>query len=236
MEPSGSRIGVIFNGSPLFSGDSGSGESEIRKWIIENDWLETIVQLPDSMFFNTGIKTYLWIVTNKKTSERKGKIQLIDGSNQFQVMKKSLGSKRKKMSVDGVEHILKSYLDFEENTISKIYKNSFFGYTRVQVEQPLMENGEVVKLKTGKIKPDTKLRDFERVPLNVSIDENFKKEVLPYKPNSWMDRSKDRVGYEINFNKYFYEYKTPRSFEDITSDLLELDQESQILLNQIMDL
>ena len=234
MEPSGSRIGIVFNGSPLFTGNAGSGESEIRKWIIENDWLETIVQLPDSMFFNTGITTYLWIVTNKKISERKGKIQLIDGSNHFQIMKKSLGSKRKEMFEDGLKIILQSYLNFQENEISKIYENSYFGYTKIQVEQPLIENGEIKKLKSGELKTDTKLRDYERVPLSISIDEYFKNVVKPHSPNSWVDRSKDKVGYEINFTKCFYKHKTLRSSEEIAKDLLKLEEETQDLLNQVL--
>ena len=234
MEPNGSRIGVVFNGSPLFSGDSGSGESEIRKWIIENDWLETIVQLPDSMFFNTGITTYLWIVTNKKDSKRKGKIQLLDGSDYFESMKKSLGDKRKKISEDGLKNILRLYLNFEENERSKIFKNSDFGYTKVQVEQPLVEDGEIEKSKSGKPKPDTKLRDHERIPLNDSIDEYFEKEVKPHLPDSWMDRSKEKVGYEINFIKYFYRFKPLRSLEDITQDLLELDEEMEDLMKKTL--
>ena len=233
MEPSGSRIGIVLNGSPLFSGDAGSGESEIRKWIIENDWLETIVQLPDSMFFNTGIATYLWIVTNKKSSQRKNKIQLIDGSNYFKILKKSLGSKKKEISKDGFQKIFKSYLDFKENEITKIYNNSHFGYTKIQVEQPLSENGEVKKDKIGKLKPNPKLRDYERVPLEISIDEYFKKEVKPHLPNSWIDRSKDRVGYEINFTKYFYEYKPLRPSNEIKRDLLKLEEETRELLKQI---
>jgi type I restriction enzyme M protein len=233
MEPTGSRIGVVFNGSPLFTGDSGSGESEIRKWIIENDWLETIVQLPDSMFFNTGITTYLWIITNKKTSERKGKIQLLDGSNYFEIMKKSLGKKRKEMSEDGLKNILQSYSNFKENEISKIYENSYFGYTKVQVEQPLVENGEIIKLKSGQPKPNTKLRDHERIPLRESIDGYYEAEVKPYLPESWMDRSKDKVGYEINFRKQFYTYEPPRQSSEIINEILELDKESEQLLKDI---
>lgn len=234
MEPSGSRIGVVFNGSPLFTGDSGTGESEIRKWIIENDWLETIVQLPDSMFFNTGITTYLWIVTNKKNSERKGKIQLLDGSKYFEIMKKSLGKKRKEMSEDGLKNILQSYLNFKENEISKIYNNSYFGYTKVQIEQPVVEDGEIKKLKSGKPKPDTKLRDHERIPFDDSIDEYFEKEVKPYLPDSWMDRSKDKTGYEIIFTKYFYKFKPLRSSEEITQDLLKIDEDMEDLMKETL--
>jgi len=233
MEPTGSRIGLIFNGSPLFSGDSGSGESEIRKWIIENDWLETIVQLPDSMFFNTGITTYLWIVTNKKYSKRKGKIQLIDGSKKFKVMKKSLGSKRKEISRDGVEEILNSYSNFQENEISKIHENSYFGYTKVQVEQPLVEDGEVIKLKSGKSKPNTKLRDHERIPLSESIDDYYETEVNPHLPESWMDRSKDKIGYEINFRKQFHIFEPLRQSSELIKEILDIEKDSEKLLRDI---
>ena len=233
MEPSGSRLGVVFNGSPLFTGDSGSGESEIRKWIIENDWLETIIQLPDSMFFNTGITTYLWVVTNKKTSERKGKIQLINGSKNFKVMKKSLGSKRKEMSRDEIDEIINLYLNFQENEVSKIYENSYFGYTKVQVEQPLVEDGEIIKLKSGKPKPNTNLRDYERIPLSESIDDYYETEVKPHLPESWMDRSKDKIGYELNFTKYFYNYEPLRPSSEILQDLIRLNKESEELMNQV---
>jgi type I restriction enzyme M protein len=235
MEPSGSRIGVVFNGSPMFTGDSGSGESEIRKWIIENDWLETIVQLPDRMFFNTGITTYLWIVTNKKSSNRKGKIQLINGSKNFQSTKKNLGQKGKKISSENIDQILTTYINFKENENCKIFENKYFGYTKVQIEQPLIENEKVIKLKSGKPKPDTKLRDYEKIPLSESIDDYFENEVKQHLPDSWMDRSKDKVGYEINLTKYFFEYKPLRSSEDISHDLSELIEESEKLLNLIME-
>jgi type I restriction enzyme M protein len=234
METQGSRIGVVFNGSPLFSGDSGSGESEIRKWIIENDWLECVVQLPDSLFFNTGITTYVWIVSNNKKSNRKGKVQLIDGSNLFKPMKKSLGSKRKEVSDDQREVILQTYSDFKESEISKIFPNEFFGYRKVTIEQSLMENGKVVKDKKGVVKTDSSLRDNERIPLGVDVDEYFEREVKPHLPESWMDRSKDSVGYEINFTKYFYQYKSLRSLEDLTKELLNLEKESDGLLNKLI--
>jgi len=235
MKPEGSRIGVVFNGSPLFTGDSGSGESEIRKWIIENDWLECVVSLPDSLFFNTGITTYIWIVSNKKKPNRKGKVQLIDGSSLFKTMKKSLGSKRKYMDDDQTQQILNSYSSFEESDISKIFDNEFFGYTKVTIEQPLKENGEVVRKKDGTPKPDSKLRDSERIPLSEDIEDYFNKEVEPHLPESWIDFEKSKVGYEINFTKYFYQYKPLRSSLDITNDLLELEKESEKLLNQIVN-
>jgi type I restriction enzyme M protein len=234
METKGSRIGVVFNGSPLFTGDSGSGESEIRKWVIENDWLETVVQLPDSLFFNTGITTYIWIVNNKKKPNRKGKVQLIDGSNLFKPMKKSLGSKRKEVSDEQRDFILKTYTDFKESEISKIFPNQFFGFTKVTIEQPLKENGEVVKDKKGNIKTDGSLRDNERIPLDVDIDEYFEREVKPHLPESFVDRSKDIVGYEINFTKYFYQYKPLRSLSELTKELLDLEKESDGLLNKLI--
>lgn len=234
METQGSRIGLVFNGSPLFTGDSGSGESEIRKWIIENDWLECVVQLPDSLFFNTGITTYVWVVSNNKKSNRKGRVQLIDGSNLFKPMKKSLGSKRKEVSDEQRELILKTYSDFKETEISKIFENEFFGYKKVTIEQPLKENGVIVKDKKGVVKSDSSLRDNERIPLGIDVDEYFEREVKPHLPESWMDRSKDSVGYEINFTKYFYQYKPLRSLEELTKELLDLERESDGLMNKLI--
>ena len=235
MEIQGSRIGVVFNGSPLFTGDGGSGESEIRKWIIENDMLECVVSLPDQLFFNTGISTYIWIVTNKKKSQRKGKVQLIDGSTFYKPMKKSLGSKRKEVSPEQTESLIQTYHNFEENEFSKIFDNEFFGYTKVTIEQPLVENGKMVLKKDGNPKPNTKLRDSERIPLTDDIEEYFNREVEPHLPHSWMDRDKDKVGYEINFTKYFYQYKPLRSLGDITSDLLELEKESEGIFKEIVN-
>ena len=234
MKPEGSRIGIVFNGSPLFTGDSGSGESEIRKWIIENDWLECIVQLPDSLFFNTGITTYIWIVDNTKEPSRKGKVQLIDGSSFFNSMKKSLGSKRKFITDTQRLELLRLYETYTENEYSKIFPNEFFGYTKVTIEQPLMENGEIVVDGKGKVKVDTSLRDHERVSLSQDIEEYYEKEVKPHLPNSWMDRSKDKVGYEINFTKYFYKYRPLRSTVDILNDLNQLEQESDGLFSQLV--
>ncbi len=234
MKEEGSRIGIVFNGSPLFTGDSGSGESEIRKWIIENDRLESIVSLPDQMFFNTGISTYVWIVTNKKKSHRKGKIQLIDGSTFYHSMKKSLGSKRKYVTEEQRDQLLQIYNDFTESEFSKIYPNEFFGFTKVTIEQALIEEGKVKTDKNGNPKPDASMRDFERVPLTDDIEEYFNREVKPHLPNSWIVWEKNKVGYEINFTKYFYKYKPLRSIEEITNDLLKLEEESEGLLNQLM--
>jgi type I restriction enzyme M protein len=229
-----SRIGIVFNGSPLFSGDSGSGESEIRKWIIENDWLECIVQLPDQLFFNTGITSFLWILSKKKSKQRRGKIQLIDGSNYFRPLKKPLGSKRKEISEQGRNYLLKVYEDFKENEISKIYPNEFFGYRKLTIEQPLVQDGKMVLDKKGNIKPDSSLRDTERIPLDVIIDEFFEKEVKPHLPNSWVDKDKTSVGYEINFTKYFYQYKPLRSVKDVLNDLMNLEKESDGLMKELI--
>lgn len=256
MESKGSRIGIVFNGSPLFTGDSGSGESEIRKWIIENDWLECIVSLPNRLFFNTGISTYLWILTNNKSEARKGKIQLIDGSQFYEKIKTTLGKKMFEISEEYRSVFLSLYQNFEngeERTVkvydksakdrvsktqicSKIFPNEFFGYTKVTIEQPLTDdNGNVVTNKKGNPKPNPKKRDYERIPLERDIDDYFNTEVKPHLPDSWMNRSRDKVGYEINFTKYFYKYKPLRSLKEITQDLLKLDKESDGLMKEVIN-
>jgi type I restriction enzyme M protein len=234
MEQKGSRIGIVFNGSPLFSGDAGSGPSEIRRWIIENDWLEAIISLPEQLFFNTGIATYFWILTNKKSKIRKGKVQLIDGSSFWTQLKKSLGNKRRQISDEQARDLLNFYLDFEEGEYSQIKDNDFFGYTKVQIEQPLKENGTVQKDKKGNPRPDAQKRDHERIPLQQDIDEYYEREVKPHLPNSWMDRSKDKVGYEFNFTKYFYKFTPLRALEDIAQDLLKLDEEMEGLMKETL--
>jgi len=234
MESIGSRIGVVLNGSPLFTGDAGSGESEIRKWIIESDMLDCIVSLPDQLFFNTGISTYLWILTNKKSEERQGKVQLINGSSFFKKLKKSLGKKRKEVTEKERCNILEIYTNFVESEYSQIHDNEYFGYTKVTIEQPKIEDGEVVTNKQGKPKLDTSKRDHERIPLTVDIEEYFDREVKPHLPDSWMDESKNKVGYEINFTKYFYQYKPLRSLSDIIQDLLKLEEESENLLKEVI--
>ena len=234
MNPEGSRIGLVFNGSPLFTGDAGSGESEIRKWIIENDWLECIVSLPDRMFFNTGITTYIWIVSNKKSDDRKGQVQLIDGTSFSTSMRKNLGNKGKVISDQQIGELIKIYGDNKEGEFCKIYPNNFFGYTKVVVEQPLIENGKTKTDKKGNPKPDTSRRDSERIPLTESIDDYYDREVNPHLPDSWMDRSKDKVGYEINFTKYFYQFSPLRSLEEITRDLYSLDDDILRISKEIL--
>lgn len=235
MNPEGSRIGIVFNGSPLFTGDAGSGESDIRKWVIENDWLECIVSLPDRMFFNTGITTYIWIVTNKKSTERKGKVQLIDGSSFWTSMRKNLGDKGKQITEEQKDQLFNIYQKFEENEFCKIYQNNFFGYTKIVVEQPLIEDGKVKKDRHGNPKPDTTKRDNERVSLSESIEDYYEREVKPHLPDSWMDRSKDKIGYEINFTKYFYKFTPLRSLEEISKDLKSLDDEIRQLSMEIVN-
>ena len=236
MESRGSRIAIIFNGSPLFTGDAGSGESNIRKWIIENDWLEAIVAMPTELFYNTGIATYIWIVTNNKPDRRKGKVQLINAVDFSVPMRKSLGNKRKMISDEQIGQITEIYLAYEEGEYCKIFDNDDFGFTKVTVERPLIRNGKTVRDKAGHPKPDTKLRDYERVPLKQSVDHYFEREVLPHVPDAWMDRSKDKTGYEINFTRYFYKYQKLRSVEEIAEDILALEAETEGLLMEILGL
>ncbi len=245
MKPSngGSRIAIVFNGSPLFTGSAGSGESEIRKWIIENDMLEAVVALPDQLFYNTGISTYFFIVTNRKDDQRKGKVQLINAVSFSHKMSRSLGNKRNEISDEDIKTITQVYGEFKEGKYCKIFNNSDFGYSRVTVERPLMENGEVVTTKQGIPKPDTKLRDYENIPLKQGkaesseedIQEYMEKEVLPHVPDAWVDHSKTKVGYEINFTKYFYEYKPLRSLAEIRADILALEKETDGLLSEVLE-
>jgi type I restriction enzyme M protein len=235
MEPSGSRIGIVFNGSPLFTGDAGQGESEIRKWIIENDWLESIIQLPDRMFFNTDITTYLWIVTNKKKKQRENKVQLIDSSKLYIKMKKNLGDKSKEISDQNRKEIVDTYLNFEENDICKIYNNNYFKYTKIQVERPLIENNDVKKDKKGNIKPNIKLRDHERVASSDNIDDFFEREVKPYVDDAWIDYSKNTIGYQINFTKYFYKFSPLRDIKEISKDLETLNEEIKNLSEEVIN-
>lgn len=325
-ENGGARLGIVFNGSPLFSGGAGSGESEIRKWIIEHDMLEAIIALPDQLFYNTGISTYIWIVTNRKPKDRKGKIQLINAVEFFRKMAKSLGNKRNEISDEQIAEVTKLYGAFKNDEKCKIFPNEYFGYTRVVIERPLRlnfqassdrialldeqtgfanlakskkkgkeglqeieegeklqkeikkalagigvtkvfkdrtkfvdavdglgiklkapimkailealserdETAEVCRDQNGHLEADSELRDCENVPLAEDIDEYFKREVLPHAPDAWMDRGKDKVGYEINFTKEFYKYKPLRSLEDIRKDILALEKETEGLLMEAL--
>ena len=238
MEDRGSRVGIVFNGSPLFTGDAGSGESEIRRWIIEEDWLECIIALPDKLFFNTSISTYIWILTNQKSDARQGKIQLINAVDFFDKMKRNLGDKGVFISDPHIHQIAELYTNFEETEHSKIYPNDFFGYTKVTVERPLIdeETGNILRDKRGNPKPNPALRDHERVPLTEDIDDYYRREVKPHLPDSWLEGKKDKVGYEINFNRYFYQYTPLRSLKEITDEMLALERKSEGLLNEVLGL
>ncbi len=316
----GSRLAIVFSGSPLFTGSAGSGESEIRKWIIENDWLEAVVALPEQMFYNTGIGTYIWVVTNRKEKRRKGKIHLFDARDVYIPMRRSLGDKRRKIGEgphaedgsepDQIADVVKAYGEFNASERSKVFQNQDFGYTRVTVERPLrlryqmttdaksrfldavphllddvqaidsklgreaMDDWNVVEdqilsllkkresrwkatehklfrevftvreaasqpvraskpSKYSKFEPDPNLRDFENVPLTQSIEEYFEREVRPYVPDAWMDRDKDTVGYEINFNRHFYTYTPPRPLREIDADLKRAEDEILRLLREV---
>lgn len=302
----GSRLAIVFSGSPMFTGGAGSGESEIRKWLLENDWLEAIVALPESMFYNTGIGTYIWVVTNRKEQRRKGKVQLVDARDVWtaggsEESKRSLGDKRRHMTIPQIDEIVRVYGRFEDGQRSKIFDNADFGYTRVTIERPLRLRyqmttedkgrfldvcphllddvqaidkalgrephldwhttwGEIEKLlkkrgskwkapeqklfrsvftqRDGKARAvgkdaDADLRDFENVPLKENVDAYFAREVKPHVPDAWMDRSKDKVGYEINFNRHFYAFTAPRLLADIDADLKSAESEIVRLLHEV---
>ena len=225
----GSRFGIVLNGSPLFTGNAGSGESEIRLYVLENDLLEAIIGLPTDMFYNTGISTYIWIVSNRKPSNRKGKVQLIDASAMWQKMRKSLGSKRKELSDDHIAQITRLFGNAKKITtkgvpISRIFKTADFGYQTITVERPERdEDGKIVKetrgKRRGKPKPDSKLRDTEDVPLGEDVDKYFQREVIPHVPDAWIDHDKTKTGYEIPFNRHFYVFKPPRELVKIDTEL-----------------
>jgi type I restriction enzyme M protein len=228
----GCRFGIVLNGSPLFTGGAGSGESEIRRYVLENDLVEAIIALPTDMFYNTGISTYIWILSNRKPAERKGKVQLIDASSFWQKMRKSLGSKRKELSAEHIEEITRLFGAFEEaekdgKPISKIFRNEAFGYQTITVERPLRdEAGNVVLGQRGKAKgkpqADSSLRDTENVPLSDDVEAYFAREVLPHVSDAWIDHDKTKVGYEIPFNRHFYVFTPPRPLEVIDAELKQV--------------
>ena len=235
MRPSsdgGSRFGIVLNGSPLFTGGAGSGESEIRRYVLENDLVEAIIGLPTDMFYNTGISTYIWILSNRKQAERKGKVQLIDASSFWQKMRKSLGSKRKELSPKHIAEITRLFGNFEEaeqdgKPISRIFRSEDFGYRTITVERPLRdEEGHVVLGQRGKAKgqpqADSSLRDTENVPLCEDVQTYFKREVLPHVSDAWIDHEKTKVGYEIPFNRHFYVFTPPRPLEVIDAELKQV--------------
>jgi len=234
----GSRIASVHNGSALFTGDAGQGESEIRKYIIENDLLEAIVALPNDMFYNTGIPTYIFLLTNRKAKNRKGKVQLINATSEnfYNRMRKSLGKKRVEFLPEHIAEIERTFLSFEENEYSKIFDNEDFGYAQITVNRPLKdEKGKSVTDSKGKPKPDPKLKDTENIPLKEDIQEFFEREVLPFAPDAWWDKKDTKIGYEINFAKYFYKHEPPRALTEIAKDIFAIEQETDGLLKEIIE-
>ena len=283
--PLGSRIAEVHNGSALFTGDAGQGESNIRRWIIENDWLEAIVALPLNMFYNTGIATYVWVLTNRKPEHRKGKVQLIDATKWFRPLRKNLGKKNCELGEDDIARICDTFMDFKETEQSKIFDNAAFGYWKVTVERPLRLAGadpnyaykaaEIKKLKennersenappvirkihkkgteadplrglfettiNGKpavveYEPDTDLRDTEQIPLQEAggIEAFLKREVLPYAADAWYQPDSVKIGYEISFTRYFYKPQPMRTLEEIRTDILAIEKETEGLLGEII--
>ena len=244
LAPNG-KMAIIQNGSPLFSGDAGSGPSEIRRYILENDWLDCIVQLSTDMFMNTGISTYIWICSKNKPAYREGKVQLIDASHCYEARRKSIGTKRNDITDQCRGLIVKAYGSFENCAVygdkrgiyceSKIFETVEFGYNKIVVERPLRdENGEVI-LKKGKPVADASLRDTENIPLVQDIDRYFEREVLPYAEDAWIDKKKTKVGYEIPMTRYFYEYQAPEKVEDIVVRIQVLEADISASLEKLFD-
>ncbi|HEL0020521.1 type I restriction-modification system subunit M [Streptococcus equi subsp. zooepidemicus] len=227
------RMAIIHNGSALFSGNAGGGESAIREYVIMNDWLEAIIQLPTDLFYNTGISTYIWIITKNKVEERRGKVQLLDASRAFVKRRKNIGDKKVDIEKAQRELIVQAYGEFanqiyiEGDTAveSKIFDNNFFGYRKVVVETPMYdEDGNIVRNKNGKATPDTSKRDTEDIPLTEDVDEYITREVLPFNPDAWVDDSKTKIGYEIPFTRLFYKYQAPENSETIAKRIKELEE------------
>ena len=229
------KMAIIQNGSPLFSGDAGSGPSNIRQYILENDWLDCIIQLSTDMFMNTGISTYIWVLSKDKPAHRAGKVQLIDASHCFEPRRKSIGTKRNDITDACRELIVTAYGEFANGKVygdkngiyceSKVFESVEFGYNKIVVERPQRNEAGNIILKRGKPVPDTSLRDTENVPLVQDIDAYFAREVLPYAPDAWIDHSKTKVGYEIPMTRYFYEYQAPEAVEDIVARITALEQD-----------
>ncbi len=235
------RMAIIQNGSSLFTGDAGSGASEIRRYVITEDLVEAIVQLPTDLFYNTGISTYIWLISKNKADERKGKIQLIDASKCFEKRRKNIGNKRVDLSSNCIDLIVNAYNDFSNDTYqngdlsveSKVFDNDYFGYTKVTVLTPILdENGQPI-LKKGKPQPDKAKTDTESIPLNEDIDEFIKKNVLPYNEFAYLDRKKDKIGYEIPFTRLFYKFVPPTPSEDIFAEIKALEEEETTLMKEL---
>lgn len=235
VEEGGSRVAIVHNGSPLFTGDAGSGPSDIRKYLLENDLLEAIIALPNDIFYNTGIATYIWVLSNNKEKRRMGKVQLINANGLYEKRRKSLGNKRNDIPQTAIDEIAKIYGDFRENKLSKIFKNEDFGYRKVVVERPLRDESGKPMLKKGKVQADPKLRDTENIPLSEDVAEYMKREVLPYAPDAWIDESKTKIGYEIPFTRYFYEYTPPVPSEEIKREILQIESELRGSIERIFE-
>ena len=237
------KMAIIQNGSPLFSGDAGSGPSNIRQYILENDWLDCIIQLSTDMFMNTGISTYIWVHSKDKPAHRAGKVQLIDASHCFEPRRKSIGTKRNDITDACRELIVTAYGEFANGKVygdkngiyceSKVFESVEFGYNKIVVERPQRDEAGNILLKRGKPVPDTSLRDTENVPLLQDIDAYFAREVLPYAPDAWIDHSKTKVGYEIPMTRYFYEYQAPEAVEDIVARITALEQDISAGLTEL---
>lgn len=233
----GSRIAEVHNGSSLFTGDAGQGESNARRYMIENDLVECIIALPENMFYNTGIGTFIWILSNRKDNKRRGKIQLIDATSLKSPLRKNLGKKNCELTADIRNQILDMYISMEENEYSKIFDNSEFGYWKITVLQPELDgDGNPIKDKKGQFKADKDLTDTEQIPFAYQggIDAFIENEVKPFAPNAWVDEKKTQIGYELSFTKYFYKPVELRSLEEIIADIKALEQETEGLLNEII--
>lgn len=239
----GGKMAIIQNGSPLFSGDAGSGPSEIRRYILENDWLDAIIQLSTDMFMNTGISTYIWVLNKDKPAHRLGKVQLIDASHCYEPRRKSIGTKRNDISDACRELIVRAYGDFGDDVTygdkagvycrSKIFDNETFGYRKITVERPERDEQGNIVTKRGKPMADSALRDTENVPLTEDVEAYFAREVLPYAPDAWIDEKKTKIGYEIPMTRYFYEYQAPEKTEDIMERIVKLEKEISVNLEGI---
>ncbi len=241
MKEGSGRMAIIQNGSSLFTGDAGSGASEIRRYVIREDLVDAIIQMPTDLFYNTGISTYIWVMTKGKAANRTGKVQLIDASKCFVKRRKNIGNKRVDLDDTCIEMIVKAYTEFadEEYTKggltveSKVFPNDYFGFTKVTVETSITdENGEPV-LKKGKLQPDKSKRDTEIIPLMEDIDEYMNKNVLPFNPLAYLDRSKDKIGYEVPFTRLFYKFVLPTPSEDIFAEIKELEAEETALMKEL---
>lgn len=227
------RMAIIHNGSALFTGAAGGGESSIREWVITNDWLEGIIQLPTELFYNTGISTYIWIITKNKSPERKGKVQLVDASKAFTKRRKNIGEKKVDIEKAQRELIVQAYGEFDNKVYtdgdvsveSKVFDNEFFGYNKVTVESPLKdENGELILNKKGQKQADAELKDTEDIPLTEDIDEYFAREVLPFNSDAWIDKKKTKIGFEIPFTRLFYKYQAPEKSDDISAQIKDIEE------------